>query len=146
MKFNWGTGIAAFFLLFVGTMVFMVFKSAQYDHSLVVDKYYEEDLQYQRHYDKLAHNKQLTTDLKIDLLEKEGLIQFQFPKETQSVSGKILFFRPSDNSKDFQVPIKVNENQQFLFPTKSLASGLWHVKVDWSNNGKDYYKEEKIVI
>jgi hypothetical protein len=44
MKFNWGTGIAIFYIIFVVSLVFQVFKSRQYDHSLVVDNYYEEDI------------------------------------------------------------------------------------------------------
>ena len=146
MKFNWGTGIAIFFLLFVITTVTMVIRTTYYDHSLVVDKYYEADLKYQKHYEKLAHNKELSTKLEIKFLEKEGLIQFQFPMETKGVSGKALFFRPSDTSKDFEIPIQTNDQQQFLFPAKDLISGLWKVKVDWSSNGKEYYTEQRIVI
>lgn len=146
MKFNWGTGIAIFFILFVITTVSVVIRTTYHDHSLVVDKYYEADLEYQKHYEKVARNKALSTELEVKLLKKEGLIQFQFPMETKSVSGNILFFRPSDTSKDFQVPIQTNEKQQFLFSTKDLISGLWRVKIDWSSNGKEYYKEQRIVI
>ena len=53
MKINWGTGIFIFYSLFVGALVFQLVKSFQYDNSLVVENYYEKDLNYQEQYNKI---------------------------------------------------------------------------------------------
>ncbi len=36
MKFNWGTGIALFYSLFMITMIYMVYQSTQHNRNLVV--------------------------------------------------------------------------------------------------------------
>ena len=67
MKINWGTGIAIFYTLFASVLVMVVIKSKQYDHSLVVDNYYEEDLHYQSHFDKLVNSQQAGMAVQISL-------------------------------------------------------------------------------
>ena len=54
---NWGTGIAIFYGTFMVIMITFVIKSRSVDHSLVMDNYYEEDINYQSHMDKLAPEK-----------------------------------------------------------------------------------------
>ena len=69
MKLNWGTGIAAFYLLFMVVLLSFVIKSRSYDHSLVTTNYYEQDLKYQQQYDKLANTLALDHPLVIDQKE-----------------------------------------------------------------------------
>ena len=56
MKFNWGTGIFLFYTFFAVTLFFQVYQSTQYDNHLVVDNYYEKDIQYQVQYEKIANS------------------------------------------------------------------------------------------
>jgi len=48
MKFNWGTGIFTFLILFIATLAFVLYKSRQYHNSLVMNNYYELDLEIKR--------------------------------------------------------------------------------------------------
>ena len=124
----------------------MVIKSTQYDHSLVVDQYYEKDLSYQDHYDKLNNNQSLTANIGIQLSDDGQHVEFEFPQQGQGVGGKILFFRPSDKSRDFEIPIQLNGKKHIYFSTKDLLPGLWKIKIDWYLNGIAYYKEQSIVL
>jgi len=146
MKFNWGTGIAAFYAFFVLALVFQVIKSTQYDNSLVSDQYYADDLAYQEHYDKLVNSQQLDQDLAIVLNGARSSVELKFPQDMEKIYGEIHFFCPSDSKQDFRLPLQLNAAGRQIVSTQGLKEGLWKVKVDWKGDGKAFYKEEVIVI
>jgi len=146
MKWNWGYGIAAFYLVFVGALVFQVWKSTQYDHALVSNQYYKDDLNYQQHYDKLVNTRQLQQDLLIMEDDDRKLVKLQFPNELGKLSGKVQFFCPSASGNDFTVPVRTDDRGIQLVSTEDLRQGMWRVKVDWSANGTEYYKEEVVKL
>lgn len=146
MKINWGTGIAIFYSLFVLTLVYEVYRSTQYDNSLVSEKYYADDLNYQAHYDKVSNSQGLKANLKIETAESGSQVELFFPEDLGRVHGQIFFFCPSDQASDFKVNIAPNLNNRQVISTSGLKSGLWRVKVDWSDGKKGYYTEEVIQI
>ena len=132
---NWGTGIAIFYIGFMAMMIGFVVKSKQYDHSLVVDNYYEEDLTYQSHYDKIS-KQQISGNLQFT--QKEDFIELAFAKKGE---GTVLFYRPADKSLDFQLPIQMDSKNKIKVPTKKLKPGLWKLKCNWRSEGSEFYKE-----
>lgn len=146
MKLNWGTSIAIVYITFATVMVGMVIKSKSFDHALVVDNYYEEDLKYQSHLNKLANSRTLTNDLTINEKADEHSLYFHFPKEFRQVDGKILLYRPDDMRKDIEVKIQPDEQKMQVVPTNKLLPGRWKVKVDWQGDGKEFFKEETIFL
>lgn len=146
MKLNWGTGIAVFYALFVLVMVIMVVRATRQDQSLVVDNYYEKDLQYQTHYNKLQNNLDLKNDLSIKINHKSGNIEFHFPPELSLFSGEILFYRPNNKRGDLRINISTDSNGLQNIPAGQFAKGLWKVKVDWEAEGAKYYKEEILIL
>ena len=146
MKFNWGHGIALFYLLFASVLVYFVVKSTSYDHSLVVDNYYEEDMKYQQHYEKLENSHKLKQDVSISHDPVAENISIRFPKEKGAIAGTIHFYRPSDKSLDFTIDIELDQNFEQTLPVSNLSPGLWTLKVDWQANGTLFYKEETIVL
>ncbi len=146
MKFNWGTGIAVFYSVFVLALLYQVFKSTTYDHSLVSEHYYADDLAYQQHYDKLANAMKLEEDLKVWNKIQQSVVELHFPEEFAEVSGEAYFFCPSDKKSDFRVPVQLQDGHVQRISTEGLRSGLWKVKVDWEAEGKAYYKEVSITL
>lgn len=146
MKFNWGTGITLFYVIFMFAMIYMVYQSTQVERNLVVENYYEKDLQYQLHLDKLKNSSTLKNDLGIFQNKEEKYLRFAFPKELAEIKGDILFYRPSDNSKDFDTKIKIDSAHELRISTATLQSGIWKVKVNWEGNEIPYYKEATIQI
>jgi hypothetical protein len=144
MKLNWGTSIAIFYTLFAATMVGFVIHSKSYDNSLVTEDYYAKDLAYQQQYDKLANSQALATNLAIGKVA-DG-VQFIFPKDAQQPIGEILFYRASDKSKDFTLKVAPDSNGLQLVPTDQLIPGRWTVKVDWQGGGKEFYKEQVVIL
>ncbi|MCO6487012.1 MAG: FixH family protein [Phaeodactylibacter sp.] len=146
MKFNWGTGIAVFYSFFVLVLVFAVYRSTQYDNSLVSDHYYADDLAYQQHYNKLVNAQQLEEDLKIWNKIQKREVELHFPAEFKEVAGEIYFFCPSDKQSDFRLPVQAGDDHVQRIPTEGLRPGRWKVKVNWKAGGKEFYKEESITI
>lgn len=146
MKLNWGTSIAIFYITFMVVMVSMVIKSTTYDNSLVVDDYYAKDLAYQGHFEKLENAQNLSEPVVIAYHKEQARVKIQFPKAFKQVTGTILLFRPSDQSKDVVVPIILDENRMVQINTTPLFEGLWKVKIDWKANGKEFYMEDTVTI
>jgi hypothetical protein len=143
MKFNWGTGIAIFYIIFASVMISLVVRSFGHDNSLVREDYYKYDLGYQKHYDKLVNARNLTTDLQIEQHRDAKELLFRFPDDLGAIKGQIHFYRPSGKDLDFRVPVQAEApNTELVLSTDDLAGGLWQIRVEWEAGGIDYYKEE----
>lgn len=144
MKFNWGTGIALFFSIFVLSLIFQVYRSTQIDNSLVFDDYYAKDLAYQTHYNKVVNAANLKEPVVIKTIDQE--VQIQFPTEVGPVSGVINFFCPSSSAGDFSLQVQTDAEKRQNVSASGLKKGLWKVRVNWKADGKEYYSEESIVL
>ncbi len=146
MKINWGWGIAIFYVIFVISLLFQLYKSTTYDHSLVEKDYYAKDLAYQEHYEKLVNAQSLPKDVQImNIPQKEG-VNIYFPAHLSELEGEILFFSPQFSHLDFKVAVKVDEHNQQFIDASQLQKGKWKVKVDWQAEGKAFFKEEIVVL
>ncbi|MEM8907888.1 MAG: FixH family protein [Bacteroidota bacterium] len=146
MKFNWGFGIALFYLSFMVTLVYVVFKSTTYDHSLVMDNYYEQDLQYQQHYEKLQNAQALAQQVSVQYDDQAKTIAFQFPEHDQLVKGTIHFFCPSTKHGDWVEVIKLDEQQKMTIAKPQLMAGRWKIKIDWTDTNKKYFQETEMML
>ncbi|MEM1001058.1 MAG: FixH family protein [Bacteroidota bacterium] len=140
MKLNWGTGIVIAIIGFIGFIMFFVIKMStndQYDHELVVEDYYQQELQYQDEIEKVKNASSLSEDI-IYEKTKEGLIVV-FPKEInpKNINGKVFLTRPSNKQLDFEMPISLS-NHNLLIPDNRLLDGRWNMKVEWTEGDKAY--------
>jgi len=147
MKFNWGTGLIIFFTIFIGTLAFIVYKSTTYDNSLVVDDYYEQDIKYQEHYDKLQNTTDPATKVNVEYRQGDTSIILNFPGDsTTTIIGKLVLYNPISKNSDLFFDIKTNEKLQFDIPVANLSPGKWKAKIDWQIDRKAFYQEETLII
>ena len=145
MKFNWGTGIAIAIVGFISFIMYFVITMSTdntYSHDLVTDKYYQQELEYQKQIDAEKNASNLENNIKI-IPTKEGL-QIQFPEEFSSkeIKGKVFLYRPSNKHLDFEIPISIT-NTYLLVPEKRLLDGRWNITVSWSYKNTPYlFKQE----
>ena len=137
---NWGNKIMLSFSVFVAIIITMVVVSMKQDVFLVSEDYYDKEVKYQTQIDKM----QLTSDEKAIVVISKNTDHVQFDFSDVPEKGEILFFRPSDATKDFKVAV-MKEKRQSLSKT-NLEKGYWKMKISWSANGKDYYTEKSVVI
>lgn len=144
MKFNWGTGIALFYSAFALMMVgAAVIASRNHDPGLVQKNYYDLDLNYQAHLEKKQNAAALAALPQVRFNAQASSIALQFPAEMKA-SGRAKFYRSATTKDDFSVKI---ENANALeIPAAKLASGRWHLELDWEAGDKKYFWETTIFI
>jgi len=142
MKFNWGTGILIFIILFFIAIFSFVYYTTTHDVNLVERDYYPKELDYDTQQEKMSNTADL--DEKIVFSKSKEIIKVHFPDFTKNdtLSGTIQLYRPSDFKKDITYPISVDTSSSQIVPTGNLLAGKYIIKVDWSFNGVDYYQEE----
>jgi len=144
MKFNWGHGIALFFSVFVLTLVYFVYRSTQFDNSLVATNYYALDLTYQEHYDRLVNNRNLQDDIYIQ--KTNSHLELVYPESVSAISGEIHLFNIVADKADRRIPIRAGESHRQIIETDGLPSGRWRIKVNWEGDGIPYYREETLML
>jgi hypothetical protein len=145
-KFNWGTGILisiiVFMVITIGTVVFLM----NQDVDLVARDYYDKGIQHQKQIDRLNRTNSLGDEIQI--IPADGFIRLSFPKSfvNRSFEGNVKFYRPSDSKKDFAVALSIDTSAQQLISTKDMDRGYWKVKLNWTRDSVEYYKESSFVI
>jgi len=146
MKFNWGTGIVLAFIGFISfIMYFIVIMNTdeRYNHELVTEDYYAEELEYQNDINKLNNSKTLNENITYKKTEDGLLIQFPEDIDVKKIEGHVFLYRPSNKQLDFDTTISLSKSY-LLIPDKRLVDGRWNIKVDWQYNGNSYLYKKSI--
>ena len=146
MKVNWGTAMVIAMIAFILFILTFVYRSAvmdEYQHELVSEDYYGDELHYQEEIDKINNASKLDVDLTM-VRTADGLT-FRFPEdmEPEKISGTISLQRPSNKSLDLKMPIVLTDSD-FLIPDQNLASGKYVVVVDWKHENSEYMFKDEI--
>jgi hypothetical protein len=145
MKFNWGTGILIFLILFLlACAAFIIFAMRQ-DVNLVHKDYYEKGVD---HTDKMnvdARSTQFGDKIQIDYTNEYLLIRFQESMVANIDSGKVLLYRPSSSKQDVYFPMTFSENS-LKIPKDNLISGRYILKLSWYSEGLKYEIDRPVNI
>ena len=144
MKFHWGTGILIFLILFLTACgIFMWFAFSQ-ELNLVHDDYYEKGVNHSEHMEKERNS--LKFKNLIYLQESDEFVKIFFPDNFSNdlKEGNILFFRPSDNRKDREYSIDIQNNIQKI-SKEDLVSGRYLVQISWISD-REYFLEKEFSL
>lgn len=144
MKFNWGTGIALVYLIFAGGMIGMVFASRKYDPGLVQNDYYNLDLNYQDRLDRKNNTAALPEQPKLVESGANKTVTIQLPAGMGDAQGNAKYYRSATVQDDFT--LKFDNGQAPNISTEKLASGRWHVEMEWEAAGKKYFWESSFFV
>lgn len=145
MKINWGTGIVIAFVLFISFIMYfviMMMTGKKYEHDLVTENYYAQELEFENDMVKQKEAQTLAHDITM-IHAAEGLL-FTFPDtmEASKITGNVFLYRPSNKQLDFESTISLSDHN-LLIPDKRLLDGRWNIKVDWQYEGISYlYKKD----
>lgn len=146
LKISWPTGIIiaiASFVVFILSFMYKVTFLPQYDHHLVSDDYYMDELNYQQEIDKQNKGIDLKENVTIKKVEDGLLISFPSEFDYSKITGTINFLRLSNDKIDFSLPIKLSAND-LLIKDENLVQGRWDVNIEWTVNEITYLLKEKI--
>jgi nitrogen fixation protein FixH len=146
MNFHWGKKVAAlyigFVLIVIGMVIFAMTKSTE----LVSSNYYEKEIKYQDQIDKVKKTAELSEQVKIENTGVFLLIKYPPTYNLKDIKGNILFYRPSDEVKDFKLDLALDEGGMQKVVTNKFAKGIWKVQINWRMNGIEYYNESVVRI
>ena len=146
MKINWGTGIVIALVVMIGGMIFLVSIAVRQDYDLVDNDYYQKSVNYQQHIEEVKNTEALPEKIRFE--QTEDSIRLTFPKLSaiSDYSGNIHFYSPVEEKRDETIKLNLTDNYSQSIALKSLKSGRYTVKIDWSANKVSYYQEEEIVL
>lgn len=145
-KFNWGTGIFIFLIIFFISIFWFVIFSFTVRQDLVEDDYYPKELEYEKQIQKHENLNQLGEEI---VVRKEGEFMYlTFPpiQNGNEIKGQILVYRPSDSRLDQTHSIKLDSLNEQQLNTSKFLSGKYILKIGWTYQEKAFYQEIIILI
>ena len=146
LKFNWGTGIFIFLIIFFISIFWFVIFSFTVRQDLVEDDYYPKELEYEQQIQKQENLHNLGEE--ITLSKENEWLHLQFPQAQieDEIKGQILIYRPSDSRLDQTHQIKLDSLNKQQLNTSKFLSGKYILKIGWTYQQKAFYQELTILI
>lgn len=147
-KWNWGYGIvlAMFcFIVFILQYVIRVQTNPALDNQLETEEYYQKEQQINSNYKKETNGKTLGNKFAIEVVSEGLVISFPQDFKKESIKGKVVLKRLSDEKLDAEFPISLQESA-LLIPKSQLVSGKWNVEVDWTYENEEYLHKQTVLI
>jgi len=111
-----------------------------------VDKdYYKNELRYQQVIDGVNRANSLKSQPMVKQEGNDIVLQMPVEMKSDSLSGSIFFYCASDSKKDRRFTLMINSEGKQSFQDL-LKAGYYTVKIDWNNDGKNYYAEKHITV
>jgi hypothetical protein len=145
MKWNWGTAIAAIYLVFAASTIGFVVFAMQRPVLLVRPDYYAQSLREDERIAARANALRLGAALSIASDGRD--VRLLIPRDqAASARGSVLLYRASDPTADRTFAFTPDaEGRQDLGLT-ALPAGQWVVKLQWSAGGRDYDAEQPVTL
>jgi hypothetical protein len=142
---NWGHKIVLSYLAFIVFIAIIATKAMRENIDLVSKDYYQQEIDYQDQIGRINNAKENDAVMTFTYEGEKKSASVSFP-EKHFTSATLVFYRPSDASKDFKVELNAKDNKtMFDVPLDKLSAGLWKAKIHWTDGVKEFYKEEDFV-
>jgi len=143
IKWNWGTGIFLTIVAMLSFLAFMVNKTLDYKINKVSEDYYERGLNHSEHMQKVKNS--LSYQEQFDVIHTD-VCTVHFPDffSGKEMNGRVLFFRPSDYTKDTTFTIVTDTNNNQVISLEYFLKGKYIVRAEFECEGTDYFLEKEI--
>jgi len=140
---NWGKGLTIFIVLFILSMLGMVYISFKQSNEMLEDNYYDREIKYQEVIDAKSNFIPFKSELKTEN-QKDTFFVVLPPEISDKITiGKLQLIK-MDNAK-MDKEINFSHSRIAILKT-DLKLGSFHYKINWENNGKPYFYEDDISI
>lgn len=144
-KFNWGHGVAlalGIFIIFISTFVYRTIFRPEFDHQLVSDEYYKDEMVYKDEINRLKNAEQLKENVSVQG-DSTGIV-FHFPAflDSDKITGTLQLQKPEDSKLDVTIPVKV-DSLQLIVPKDKLKKGTYNIKLIWQYDSIPYQLNQK---
>lgn len=143
---SWGYRVTFITAGFVCFMSFMVISAFRQNFDLVAEDYYGKELKFQGQIEKHANHLEMKEQVICKV--SDSTLRIEFPKTIaqHTITGDVLFFRPSDLKMDVKQSISCSDEGVQEFPIELFSKGHYQVQIDYASGGKKYYCEQDIMI
>jgi hypothetical protein len=145
MKFNWGTGILIFLILFLAACAAFIIFALRQDVNLVHKDYYDKGVDYTDQMNINSRSAQFQDKIRIETKDEYLIISFEESLVTNIDSGKVLLYRPSNSNQDVLFPMTFSDNS-IKIPKENLISGRYILKLSWYSDGLKYEIDKTVNI
>ncbi len=145
MKFNWGTGILVFLILFLSAAAVFIFFAMRQDVNLVHEDYYDQGVDYSAQMEVDARSAEYIDSFKTYVEDGSLVVEFEKSLAFSIDSGSVLMFRPSNSSLDVSMPFGQTRSS-LKIPRSELISGRYILKLSWYVEGLKYAVDKTIDI
>lgn len=140
---NWGKGITIVILVFLISMLSMVYVASRQTNEMIDDHYYERELAYQQVID--AQERTAAQGLPLVSIQTEGvLVQIPANIRPKDTGGTATFLRLSNQQLDRRFALTPDSTGRQLFPAAEFVKGEYRFRLQWQSGGETYYREENI--
>ena len=145
MKFNWGTGILIFLILFLLACGLFISFAMRQDVSLVHEDYYEKGADHSQQMLVDARSAQYKNAIGTQIKEGVLLINIEPSLAEKMDSASFHLYRPSDSKYDIQSSFDASENP-LIIPQEELIAGRYILKVYWIWDRLNYEIDQTVFI
>jgi len=144
----WPVGIAAFFAVVDSLLASWAVVALRNREELVSPDYYEEELAYQGHIDRLRRSADSGVTIAHVPDGQDGILRIGWPTAARPVDGRgeVRLYRPSEAALDRRIPLAVGADGVQRIDASGLKPGLWRVRVRWGHGDSGFFVEAPVVI
>ena len=139
---NWGNWIVVSFILFTLFIGILSGICMREDISLVSKNYYQDELAYENQITRINNTAQLNEKPVIQV--SDHILKIQFNTAYLPERGTVKLFRPSNPNLDKYFTFQSLTTTSKKFDLTSSPAGMYHVMIQWTMNGKDYYLDKMV--
>jgi nitrogen fixation protein FixH len=141
MKINWGWGITAAIILFMGFIVSMVVRAFGTDADLTSDDYYAQEIAYETRISAKRNTAALEGEFTVQKTQDGLEVRMPSDWKNKHVKGEVHLYRPDNAAQDQHVPFE-GEVGGIVLPIETLLQGHYIVRVSAEEGGNAYYFEQ----
>lgn len=145
VKFNWGTGVVIFLLLFLAAIITFVVFAFHQDVNMVHQDYYEKGVDHTATMNMNHRSAAYASLISVETLADSVIIVFPPEMNGAIQQGEVLFFRPSDHTRDTSFPLLLSGTTMKV-TRKNLIPGRYIVKLTWTTAGMEFEVDKTIII
>lgn len=141
---NFGKGILIGFIAFAGFIITLAVLCMREEESLVSNTYYQDDL----HFSEVMEKRENTAGLKQKPSVKaaHGKVWVTFCDWSKITKGEIKVVRPSDARLDEIFSLPKSSDSVQVFQLKIWKAGLYHFRMTWTMEDKNFLFEEQFLL
>lgn len=141
---NFGKGILIGFILFAIFITTLAVLCMMEEVGLVSKTYYNDEL----HFSEVMEKRDNTAKLpyKPSIKTEEGKLRVTFRDWNKISEGEVKLVRPSDSHLDEIFPVQPTSDSVQVFQLKKWKTGLYHFRMTWTMESKNYLFEEHLLL